>query len=170
MKYLEKVITKIAELTMHKSNPLNEYSEDIFVNQLAELSIFNYSYAWLFILENDKVELTDSNITRFQLGNNIVANKITSQINSKINGIEFLKMFEERYRNHLKDLENFKKYGKFPKYLFLRMHSFPMENYDFEIEEEYEEFYNSIGVNENQFVNCYIKQINFLQTTLESIN
>ncbi len=167
MNYQDKIITSIASLSTKQSNPITEYSENFNAEQLAELCVFNYCYSWLYILEENKISMTDENIRRFQLACNLVTNKITS---NTIDPIEFLDMFRERYENHRKDLGNFKESYEFPKYLYLRLFRNPMEKNKIDSNSLYPKFSQEKYVDEQYFEHCYVNQVNFLQTHLENIN
>ena len=166
MNYQDKIITSIASLSTKQPNPITEYSENFGAEQLAELCIFNFCYSWLYLLEENLTPLTDENIRRFQLACNLVTNKITS---NTIDPIEFLEIFRERYENHRNDLENFKKSYEFPKYLFVRLFSCPMEKNGINSNDKYQKYSQKNFIDEQYFEHCYISQVNFLQTHLENI-
>ena len=166
MNYIDKIVTSVANLSTKQPNPIAKYFENFNPEQLAELCVFNFCYSWLYVLDEDIIPLTDENITRFQLGCNVVTNTITSNI---IDPIEFLEMFRERYENHRIDLMNYKDTFEFPKYLFLRLFGYPMENNIINSIEKFPKYSQENFINEQYFEHCYVNQVNFLQTHLENI-
>ncbi|WP_296143456.1 hypothetical protein [uncultured Flavobacterium sp.] len=168
MKIVDQIILSISKFCTDEKCPYKDFYEDEFESdEFAEICIFNFCYAWLFILDEDLMRLTDENILKYQLFCLRFINEISS---SEIEPIEFVNMFRERYTSYRQELEDFKERSDFPSYSFFRLFLFPLKKGSINDSNIAEEYFSEEGFSdEDTFRAAYISQINFLQTNLENL-
>lgn len=159
------LIIRIGEICSDKRSPIMEFYEELGNLEFAELCIFSFCYSWFFILDWDLMEPNEDNIGKYQLYCNILLKKNSG---IEIELVEFMLMFRERYLSYRDEYDNYVDNSEFPKYFYLRLFKFPLENNEIKMELEY--YLNDDEyVDERELEFNYGNHINYLLNKLQKL-
>lgn len=159
----EEVTSKIIRISTSKDSPLEKWIDELENENLAELYINHFAYAWLYIQDNNLLEMNDENVKHYFVRAYQEVHKLAPNIEVD----SFYEIYTDRFQNLKKELsmvrkEQFSGLGYFPSYFYGRLLNYPLKSNPINsIEFKYDGHWN-----DTDLAGMFTHHINHLQDNL----
>ena len=159
----DSIIFKTVDIAFDGKNNIESLKDSFTIDEQAELYLFNFVYGWIYIKDNDIIELNYENVKQYTAYGSITMGKIKPSFDTLI----FRDLFLNRYEKYGDELSSFRKSlltesKNFPIYFYNRIYNYPLILTEIPEIIHWDEDYEN-----EMLIRMYINHVNYIQDCLD---